>query len=78
VADRGLRTRVGRKAFELYELRLPDQALIKLTNAGRVTLPLEFHIPKEDKRHGLVATFEVSLVAGRIVSSRVDVRFVRK
>jgi hypothetical protein len=78
VADRGLRTRVGRKAFELYELRLPDQAAIKLTNAGQVTLPLEFHIPKEDKRHGLVATFEVSLVAGRIVSSRVDVRFVRK
>jgi hypothetical protein len=76
-ANPKLQARVGRKAFEQYELQIPHQGKATLTNAGKVTLPLEFHIPRGDKRHGLVATIAVSLQNSRIKASRPGIRFTR-
>jgi len=78
VAHPKLKARVGRKSFEEYELQLPYKAAIRLTNAGAVTLPFDFRIPKQSARHDVVARFAVTEKQGRVTVSPIDAQFKKR
>lgn len=66
--------RIGKGRAGAYELQIPGDAAIKLTKAGKVTLPLVFQVPKQDMDVDAVATFTATRSGGKVSVSDIQVR----
>jgi hypothetical protein len=77
-AARLLRERVGASRAGSYTLDIAADQKIELSNAGTVSLPMLFQIPKQDNDVDLLVKFTASRYGDRLTNTPIEVSVVKR
>jgi hypothetical protein len=77
-ASRLLRERVGGSNAGAYALDIASDQKIEITDAGAVSLPMLFQIPKQDKDIDLIVEFRASRNGDRVSTSPIEISAIER
>jgi hypothetical protein len=77
-ATRLLRGRVGASKAGSYTLDIAGNEKVEVSDAGTVSLPMLFQIPKQDEDIDLIVKFKASRNGDRITTTPIDVSAVKR